>query len=489
MLLLSEGIYLSLLKFDATNGLRPVLTFLGILGALFALYGAAYLVTCKAGGSERRMLLIIATGAVLFRLTLLPAGLPPEDSAKTKLASLRADVRGEAVTYERFQLYDSDLWRYLWDGHVAAHGINPYLYAPTDAMLDGVAEEAGEPGEFSDGREVWSDIRDNVNHAATPTIYPPLAQAVFRLSHVIAPGSVGALKSLIVAFDLLAALLIALTLQALGRPVALVILYAWNPLVIKVFAGSGHIDSLLVATIAATTYFLARRAHRLAAVGFALAVLSKLSPIVLFPFVARRVGWRNTLLGSAVLLAGFLPFLGAGTAMFDGFGAFARDWQFNAGPFALVSSLAGTLSANPDWIARGICGLAILTVIGWMAYKDKGEADSFARYGVITLGVLVLLSPTVMPWYVAWLLPLAVIAGERVWIYFSALVCLAFFVMVDGTERAWTLWLEYGAFALLLGREASRRMKFRTGLRKFNRGLNLRARVRVPLFTRGTEVN
>ena len=237
LLLLSEGIYLSLLKFDATNGLRPVLTFLVILGVLFALYGAAYLITRKAGGSERRMLLIIATGAVLFRLTLLPAGLPSEDSAMTKLASLRADVRGEAVTYERFQLYDSDLWRYLWDGHVAAHGINPYLYAPTDSKLDGLAEDTGE---FSDGREVWGAIRDNMNHAGTPTIYPPLAQAVFRLSHAIAPGSVGALKSVIVAFDLLAALLIALTLQALGRPVALVILYAWNPLVIKVFAVGCH---------------------------------------------------------------------------------------------------------------------------------------------------------------------------------------------------------------------------------------------------------
>ena len=137
---------------------------------------------------------------------------------------MRADIRGESVTYERFQLYDADVWRYLWDGHVWAHGINPYLYAPTDPALDGLADE--ENAGQSDGRAVWSDIRDNVNYATTRTIYPPLAQVIFRLSHLIAPGSVLVLKSLFVGCDLLAALFIALTLAALGRPVTWVLLYA-----------------------------------------------------------------------------------------------------------------------------------------------------------------------------------------------------------------------------------------------------------------------
>jgi hypothetical protein len=69
------------------------------------------------------------------------------------------------------------------------------------------------------------------------------------------------------------------------------------------------------------------------------------------------------------------------------------------------------------------------------------------------LGALLVLSPTVMPWYVTWLLPLAIIARRRIWIYFSALVCLAFLVMVDGTERPWVLALEYGMFFSLLAYE------------------------------------
>jgi hypothetical protein len=53
----------------------------------------------------------------------------------------------------------------------------------------------------------------------------------------------------------------------------------------------------------------------------------------------------------------------------------------------------------------------------------------------------------------AWILPLAVISqgvGRCVWIYYSALACLAFLVMTDETEHVMTLGLEYGALAWLV---------------------------------------
>ena len=213
LLVSSEVLYLAMLRLDAINGVRPVLAFLGLLGALFTLYAIAYWIVKGRGENHRNTLLIIAAGAVLFRLTLLPAGLPHDASWDSKVADLRADLRGESVTYERFQLFDGDIWRYLWDGHVSAHGTNPYLHAPTDPALDKPADE--ENAALTDGRALWSDIRDNINYALTPTIYPPLAQVVFQVSHILAPGSVLVMKGLLVGFDLLATLFIALTLKAL----------------------------------------------------------------------------------------------------------------------------------------------------------------------------------------------------------------------------------------------------------------------------------
>ena len=143
--------------------------FLAVISAEFALcFAAYYLLRNKAVGSNWWGL--IAGGAVLFRITLLPAGLPPELSWREKFAAMRFDWRGESVTYERFQLFDDDIWRYLWDGHVAARGANPYTAVPADPSMDNLLtmESGGHPD--------WETIRGNINYPRIPTIYPPLAQ-------------------------------------------------------------------------------------------------------------------------------------------------------------------------------------------------------------------------------------------------------------------------------------------------------------------------
>jgi hypothetical protein len=94
--------------------------------------------------------------------------------------------------------------------------------------------------------------------------------------------------------------------------------------------------------------------------------------------------------------------------------------------------------------------------------RDDGQAESLPEYGAWLLGVLLVLGPVVMPWYVTWVLPFAVVARQRVWVFFSALVCLAFLVMVDGIEREWVLGMEYGVFAALLLLERRRQLRGRS---------------------------
>ncbi len=474
LLLSSEVVYLALQQLNAVNGLRPVVTFWMEMGVLFALYAAAYFVVLRLEGREKPALFIIALGAVMFRLTLLPAGVPPEISGVARLQALKTDVQGTEVVYERFQLFDDDIWRYLWDGHVWANGVNPYEYAPADAALDGLtlaqpkqswialrqqtdaaAETTG--AEFSgvavieaSEESIWSDIRDNINHSDVPTIYTPLAQIVFRLSHAIAPGSVTMLKGLLVLCELLAVLFLILALRQLGLSVLLVILYAWNPLMVKVFAGSGHADAILVAALAATAFFIARGARRAAAISFALAILAKLSPVILLPFVLRRIGWRNLLLVGGVLLCGYFPFLHPSVNPFTGMQTFAREWQFNAGFFALGQWLASGVTAHAAVVARVLSGLATLGMVSWLLWQDDLRAESFARYTSAAMGALVLFSPTVMPWYLSWVLPLAVIARQHLWFLFSAIVCIAFHIMIDETEATVALVLEYGLLFVLL---------------------------------------
>jgi len=78
--------------------------------------------------------------AVVFRLTLL---LRPPDLSE-------------------------DVWRYLWDGRVARAGISPWAYAPDDPAVAKIAPL----------------VRKQVAHREIRTVYPPAAQAVFRLAAV-----------------------------------------------------------------------------------------------------------------------------------------------------------------------------------------------------------------------------------------------------------------------------------------------------------------
>lgn len=517
LLILSEAVYLALLRLDAVNGWRPVLTFWCSMAALFVFYALAAILVRRFESIKKQAIWLIFIGAVVFRITLLPAGIPHDLTTSEKLEALRTDLRGAEVTYERFQLFDNDIWRYVWDGHVGAHGINPYLYAPVDVCLDALTGESGESEEsifngdeeiiveeseetaatqeainetekspptegadspdidavalpaedLTDGREIWSDIRENVNHADVTTIYQPLAQFVFRLSHWFAPGSLLMMKILLVACELIGILFLALTLRRMDLPVTGVILYAWNPLMIKVFAGSGHADAILVAALCATAYFVVRGAKSFAAIAFGLAILAKLSPVFLLPFVARRVGWLRTLLIGAIVFVGYAPFLSAGGNLFAGFLKFAREWQFNAGAFALIRWIFENLSvAEPTDLARQVCGVLFLGIVVWLTLRDDLSGKTFVASAAILLGALVVLSPTVMPWYLSWVLPFAVLARQNVWFYFSALALTAFHILIDLNEYAFALWFEHGVFfALIFGQVWLRRRAIKTSLK------------------------
>ncbi len=65
---------------------------LAILGAAFVLCFAAYLILRSAPASLPVKAIVVG-GAILFRLTLLPAGLPPDLPFGEKLAAMAADWR------------------------------------------------------------------------------------------------------------------------------------------------------------------------------------------------------------------------------------------------------------------------------------------------------------------------------------------------------------------------------------------------------------
>lgn len=438
------------LRFDARGARGDVAHFLLLYSLLFALYVAAYRLS-RHPTLERRgsTLALVLAAAVVFRFLLLPAGLP----RPVEPADARADLRSERVAFDRFLLYDQDLWRYLWDGAVVAARQDPYRLTPAEW------EEAAIQGDAIAGALLADPVREEVlARVAFPsyrTIYPPLAQGLFGLLSWLAPGSVLALKLLLLVCDLGTCWLLLRLLEALGRPRIAVLLYAWNPLVMKEIAGSAHVDALAVLLLTAAVYLAVSGRERLSLAALAGGALVKLGPGVaagaLLPRSRPRSWWVLVALGALA----YLPFVGSFRLMLGGLGAFAREWRFNAGVAHGVSLAVETVwPAAGATAARLVWAGATLGVVIWgIRRRDRLGVTGHA---FAILAVFLLFAPTVMPWYLLWPLPLAVAVGSVAWPLATGLAGLSYWIYAEGRELGWLLALEHLPVLWLLGRELRR---------------------------------
>jgi alpha-1,6-mannosyltransferase len=286
-----------------------------------------------------------------------------------------------------------DIYRYIWDGRVLAAGINPYRYIPTDPHLLPLRDTA-----------IFPQINRN-NYA--PTIYPPVAQAIFFGVTRIGE-SIAVMKAAMVAFDAVTILLLYQFLADTGQPTSRLLIYAWHPLPVWEFAGSGHIDAALVALVVLALWSARRRRDRLAGLALAAATLVKFYPAVLLPSLYRRWEWRLAIAFAAGLVIAYLPFLGVGWSVLGFLPGYATEEGFagSGGGFYLWS-LIGTflpLATVPALAYIALAALLLAALAGFVLLSDGGGDRALVGAALLVTVFTVLLSPH-YPWYFAWLVP------------------------------------------------------------------------------------
>ncbi|MEM7587930.1 MAG: glycosyltransferase 87 family protein [Acidobacteriota bacterium] len=426
--------------------------FLTLFAGLFALYFLA-LSWARRGAitGARSLVPQILMWAALFRLAMLPAGLPQDSWPR----DLLADLRSQEVTYRSHLLYDNDVWRYLWDGHVLSHGLNPYATSPAEfeARLDD--EEPIAVDLFED--ELWQDVFDRVSYGTYHTVYPPAAQGLFALSHLLAPGSILLWKLILVVLDLATCYLLVRLSRSRGLTPSSVLLYAWNPLLIKEIAGSGHLDAAMIYFLVLAVYGVEFGRPRLGLFAFGMATLSKITPILLLPLFLVRSRPRHWWVLGVTLAVGYLPFAGALDTMVRAILAFAREWVFNPGPWLLIYRTAEA-TGLPGRVIASLIGLAVtLGLIAWAVRSDDRSNAHLTSSAFAILGGYLIFGAAVMPWYLLWVLPFAALSlppdgrlSRRPWVIawtaLTGLSLLSYQIYVDQVEHRWWLWVEYLGF-------------------------------------------
>ncbi|MCP4250458.1 MAG: hypothetical protein GY778_25730 [bacterium] len=293
-----------------------------------------------------------------------------------------------------------DTYRYVWEGRIQRAGMNPFSHPPDAPHLARLRDAD------------WKQI----NHPNYPTIYPPVAQAVFLLASLIHP-SIYTVKAIFVLFDVGTLALLARWLAAAGHPPQRALVYGLCPLVVAAFAVDGHVDSLMLFFTAGAGLLMARGRYHWAAVALAGAIAAKIVAVVLLGWLAVR-HWRAALLCVACLVVAYLPFASAGAGLFESLARFVGQTDFFGLVYPVTERLAG--GAGARWV-----GVALL--LGVAAWSLRRRAD-LAGYGRLVMGTLVLVAPVVHYWYVCWALPFLawrvrycwlVLAGSMVF-YFEA---------------------------------------------------------------------
>ncbi len=299
--------------------------------------------------------------------------------------------------------FEDDYFRYLWDGYLFAQQGTPYGTVPEAFFTDPNVPEA------------FQRILDRVNYPDVPTIYAPLAQLSFLLGHWLQPGGIVALQGMYVIFDVLTILLL-LRLA----PARTVLLYAWCPLVIKETAFTAHPDILGVCLLAGAVVLAQRDWLKAAAICLALSVGTKIFALLLVPFVLVRGRLVHWAIFAAVLALLYLPFALQGSTDLGAQMVFARDWQFNAAAFSLLSS------AFSDFGARLSAALLVVGFGVWCYVRHRRTPGAVPR-GDWLFGVMLILAPVINPWYLLWVLPFAVVYPS-IWAWTASVAVLLSYV-------------------------------------------------------------
>ena len=404
--------------YEVPNRNMPTAVFIFLFSAAFFVY---YAVTVRIGKSPAsvKSFGIVILFSILFRLILLPS----------------------------VAIHESDFYRYLWDGKSFKNVINPFKYAP--------AEVNSTKAEANQEIERLKELRDRnplyferINHSGVPTIYPPLAQAVFAISSIIKEDSVFVLKSIFVFFDILAVILIGFLLSHFKMNPALALIYGWSPLVLKEIANSGHYDSITIFLVLLSFYFIVKNKAFAGCVILACASLTKFYPGLLLFLFFRRIKIRCLLVFGAVFLGIYVPFFIWGHAgiqkVFAGLGIYSEKWAYNGSLFVVAQSVldAFHLKVGSDFLlAKVVTGLIFIGIVFYLARQKCDDPLLLMKRALFALVALFLLNPVGEPWYFCWAIPFLCFFPYKSLLLLSGLLIFSYlsFTHNFGTMRAGSL--------------------------------------------------
>jgi hypothetical protein len=356
-----------------------------------------------------------------------------------------------------------DIYRYLWDGKILAAGINPYKFAPLDIQLLEYRDQLVYP---------------NLNFPEIATSYPPVSQFLFLINNWLG-GSVLSWKILLLSVEIFLLLIIIKLIRNFGLRQNRILIYLYNPLLIIETYSSGHPEIIGVFFFWLAVLLFYKRFDWNSVIVFALSIMTKFIPLISgIPFLINKFYRKISLLILTCVLL-LLPFMFSGIIPLPGLFSYINRWEFNGGFYQLMISIMKFLNVKEyQWMVQNLSGhmeifyinhafyykifAFIILIVVFIDQMNKLRSTSrvrsinFIQRSFILTAMFLLLTPTLHPWYLIWMIPFLVFIPNWSWIAFTLLIQASYFVLKDYVliaewkESAWILIVQYIPFYSLL---------------------------------------
>jgi len=341
-----------------------------------------------------------------------------------------------------------DYYRFAFDGNMLVHGENPYLVFP-DSLEN--------PTDYQ------AMLVEEMNSPRYYTVYPPINQIFFSVPSLIAGDNIVVytfvLRILIILFEILMALLLLKMLQFLKKDLKLFAWYFLNPLVVIELTGNLHFEGVTMFFMLLAFYMLMIGKFWRSAIVYAVAIGTKLIPLILLPFFFKRLKLKAFLYYSIIgvmTVILFLPFVSTELIanITSSINLYFDDFMFNGSVSYLANDLTSMFTGyeyNLLVLGKVFQVVVLVAVVLMSLLEKKPDWNSLIHKGMFALLIYYSVAAIVHPWYVINLVALSLFTNYKFPYVWSALALLSYSAYnSDGsvTEHPGILITEY---SLLFG--------------------------------------
>ncbi|MDX6689650.1 MAG: alpha,6-mannosyltransferase [Solirubrobacteraceae bacterium] len=294
----------------------------------------------------------------------------------------------------------SDIYTYLGFARLSvAHGISPYDHGLVAAHADPVFELA--VGKWRTGTTPYGPLFTLVTMAAAQL---PVAAAAWTLKGVMCAAMLGCVG------------LVGIIARRLGRdPILAAAFVGLNPAVLVYVLGKGHSDGLMMLPVLLAVLFVVR-GHEIAAGASAVVAAGvKITAGVVVPILVIGAGRRGRIaIGIAIgaLATGAIAYAAFGAGPIHVLHNARRDQQLVRADLSLFGLVGRGLGV--DWKSAAahhgieifLASYALVLVAALVRPRHWIGWSGWAMVALLATSI------SLWPWYLAWLLPLAALAGD-----------------------------------------------------------------------------